>query len=197
MQQIAFLAPPFFIGENDQPKDIIDKVKAGGLKPYRPTLRLSIEEDMKKDMEVLTSIMKRCWSENPNNRPTFSNLANEIKNFELGQDSELIDHVVDKLEKYARSLEQIVKERTAELNEERANADKMRLRTLPESVAEQLKNGEPVPPKIYKSVTIFFSDIVGFTWMCSTSTPQQVIDFLNDLCAVFDDIIGKHDVYKV
>ena len=52
---------------------------------------------------------------------------------------------------------------------------------LPRSVADQLKQTGSVAAEYYDSVTIYFSDIVGFTALSARSTPEQIIALLNAL----------------
>ena len=65
------------------------------------------------------------------------------------------------------------------------------------SVADELKQGHQISPETFSQVTIYFSDIVGFTSLASDSTPIQIINMLNTLYSTFDDITDKYDVYKV
>ena len=68
---------------------------------------------------------------------------------------------------------------------------------LPKEVADVLRQGNPVEAQTFDSCTIFFSDIVGFTTLCSFSSAMEVVYLLNKLYNTFDSIIERHDVYKV
>ena len=52
-------------------------------------------------------------------------------------------------------------------------------------------------PSLVDDVTMLFSDLVGFTAICSTATPLQVINMLNSLYMQFDGFCEQLDVYKV
>ncbi|XP_063797936.1 uncharacterized protein LOC134965406 [Pseudophryne corroboree] len=96
------------------------------------------------------------------------------------------------IQNYARSL----KERTEDLKKERCLAEDLLHQMLPKSVAKQLRKHKHVEAESYDQVTIFFSDVVGFTSISASCTPLQVVEMLNNLYICFDSRIESYNVYK-
>lgn len=67
------------------------------------------------------------------------------------------------MEKYANNLEQLVDERTDQLQEEKKKTEALLLEMLPRPVAEQLKKGHKVEAENYDMVRINFQILLAFS----------------------------------
>ena len=125
-------------------------------------------------------MIKKCWNENVNERPDFSRIRKELKQFlsSNGKTFNIMDQMqmstTERIEQWNNYLEEMVEHKTKELEEEKQKTENFLNRMLPPSVASRLSKGLPVEPKAYENVTIYFSDIVGFTSLSSQCTPLQV-----------------------
>ncbi|XP_060579361.1 atrial natriuretic peptide receptor 1-like [Ruditapes philippinarum] len=193
LHEISYRMGPFSGIGHMTAKDIIGRVRNRENNPCRPEIfsDLEVASEVKK-------LMQLCWLDNESERPTFNIIKNFIKkNIQHGKSANIVDIILNRLEKYASNLEELVDQRTQQLMQEKQKTDKLLYRMLPKSCADKLKVGDPLLPEMYESATVFFSDIVGFTTLASKSSPMQVIDLLNDLYSCFDDVISKYDAYKV
>nr|CDS31849.1 retinal guanylyl cyclase 2 [Hymenolepis microstoma] len=176
---------PFF------PEEIIERVIKVEDPPFRPTL---LEQGISVEYR---NILERSWLENPCLRPTFKELDGQIESLSKGRKTNIVDHMFKTMEVYSTKLELQVQARIEELENEKRTNELLISRMLPSVVAEALKSGIAVAPETYEEVSIFLSDIVGFTTISAMSTPLQVVDLLNDLYTLFDKTISNYDVYKV
>ncbi|KAI7814760.1 retinal guanylyl cyclase 2 isoform X1 [Triplophysa rosa] len=189
MQEVVMRGPPFCM--LDQSVDeIVQKVR----KPP-PMCRPVVSPDHA-PLECIL-LMKQCWNEQPEKRPKFDDIFDQFKNVNKGKKTNIIDSMLRMLEQYSSNLEELIRERTEELEIEKQKTEKLLTQMLPTSVAEALKLGTTVEPEYFDNVSLYFSDIVGFTTISANSEPIEVVDLLNDLYTIFDAIIGNHDVYKV
>ncbi|XP_069138383.1 uncharacterized protein [Argopecten irradians] len=101
--------------------------------------------------------------------------------------------LTSKIQRVANSLNA----QTSLLRMERKKSEALLCEMLPVTVAKKLIANQKVEPMMYKSATVFFSDVVGFTTICAACTPFEVVDFLNLLYNTFDAILEEYDVYKV
>ncbi|ESN90567.1 hypothetical protein HELRODRAFT_96557 [Helobdella robusta] len=184
--------------ENISPHEIYLLVKSDKKPCFRPTLLQYGDDSDDTCADDLCTLIQKSWTEDPNERPEFNQIKNSVKrmNKDMGGGN-LLDNLLSRMEQYACNLEGLVQERTADYLEQKKRAENLLYMMLPRSVATQLMQGMNVKAEKYESVTIYFSDICGFTSLSALSTPMQVVDLLNDLYTSFDVIIEKFDVYKV
>ncbi|XP_076462188.1 atrial natriuretic peptide receptor 1-like [Babylonia areolata] len=174
--------------------DILERVKEGG---PNGSFRPSVEAEL--TSSGFCELMTSSWCEDPRQRPSAVSLKKHIKalTVKFGQSANLLDSLLRRMEHYANNLEKLVEEKTAELGEEKKKTEQLLYEILPQTIAQRLILGLTVPPEQFDCVTIYFSDIVGFTTISSLSTPIQVVDLLNDLYSAFDETLVAFDVYKV
>jgi class 3 adenylate cyclase len=101
------------------------------------------------------------------------------------------------LENQKEKLEVLVKERTKELAQEKGKTEDLLLNILPLKVVNDLKKSGKTNPESFENVTVYFSDIVGFTKLATKLEPNVLIDELNDMFTAFDDIMSKHECERI
>ncbi|XP_071955828.1 soluble guanylate cyclase 88E-like [Antedon mediterranea] len=86
-----------------------------------------------------------------------------------------------------------------QLDIEMKKTDSLLYQMIPKTVADKLRSGVPSTNtcEIFHEVTILFSDVVGFTRICSKITPMAVVSMLNDMYTTFDHLSESNNVYKV
>ncbi|KAG7505018.1 heat-stable enterotoxin receptor-like [Solea senegalensis] len=165
---------------------------------FRPDLNFEGGSEQEIELYVL---IKNCWEEDPERRPDFKRievaLGKIFSNLHNQATETYMDNLIRRLQNYSRTLEHLVEERTSLYKAERDRADHLNFMLLPRPVVRSLKETGRVEPELFEEVTVYFSDIVGFTTLCHYSTPMEVVDMLNDIYKNFDSILDHHDVYKV
>ncbi|PAA64474.1 hypothetical protein BOX15_Mlig000254g5 [Macrostomum lignano] len=199
-QEIIYRRGVFFISDYDfpEPQEIVEKVKEISNQMYRPTLDAETNDPDQERSEALINTVRNCWQEDPAARPSFNSIKSRISRFNKDAESgNILDNLLKRMEQYSNNLESLVAKRTDLYLEEKKKAENLLYCMLPKSVATTLLRGESVTAEWFDSVTIYFSDICGFTALSSESTPLEVVTLLNDLYTLFDRIIEQYDCYKV
>jgi class 3 adenylate cyclase len=101
-------------------------------------------------------------------------------------------------------LEQIVKKRTEEIQEqkkeiekERDRSDELLLNILPRETADELKREGKSQARHFPEVTVLFTDFKDFTKISEELSPETLVSEIHTCFTAFDQIIQKYRLEKI
>ena len=84
-----------------------------------------------------------------------------------------------------------------EIQNEKAKTEKLLLNILPAEVANRLKLGDDIIADNHKSVSVLFSDLVGFTTFSKNIEPRDLVILLNKIFTEFDEAVKELKMEKI
>jgi class 3 adenylate cyclase len=83
------------------------------------------------------------------------------------------------------------------LQAEQERSEGLLLNVLPAPIAARLKQGEEVIADRFPEVTVLFADLVDFTRRSQATTPEKVVQVLDDLFTAFDRLAERLGLEKI
>ncbi len=83
------------------------------------------------------------------------------------------------------------------ISEEKKRSDGLLLNILPKDTAEELISHGHVKAKKYNSVTVMFTDFLGFTRYADDLPPEELVKAVDYYFSRFDQIIERHGLEKI
>ncbi len=130
------------------------------------------------------------------------------QDIKIAFESGVVDFIrkpIDKIELAARvnsmlklsESYQTIKAQKEEIEAEKKKSDQLLLNILPQKIADDLKEYGETKPKLYKNVTVLYSDIVDFTVKTLQMSSDILLNELNELVKGFDVIMQKNFCEKI
>ncbi|ESN91552.1 hypothetical protein HELRODRAFT_108365 [Helobdella robusta] len=193
LQEVIIMDRPYALEVKKKVKlaTILANVRSKILEvPYRP----SLGEKCPREWRMLAHI---CWNEEPERRFSFQQILTILRKLAGTDNLTFVERLSQRLEQNVSNLGIMVTDLTAHLEVESEKASNLLGCLLPKAVADDYILGKAYQPKIFKSVTILCTDIMGFTKISAKSTARQTVDFLNALYSSYDAIVKTRDAYKL
>lgn len=105
----------------------------------------------------------------------------------------LVRHFVMETDKIKSQLDQ----QHELLAEEQKKSERVLLNVLPSNIAQRLKEHHGLIADGHADVTVMFADLVNFTQLTESLSPEQMVTLLNTIFSSFDEMSEKYGVEKI
>jgi class 3 adenylate cyclase len=83
------------------------------------------------------------------------------------------------------------------ISREKKKSERLLLNILPQDTARELKESGKVAAKKFESVTVMFSDFIGFTAYAETLPPEELVKSVDYYFSKFDLVMENHGLEKI
>jgi guanylate cyclase len=80
---------------------------------------------------------------------------------------------------------------------EQEKSNNLLLNVLPKEIADILKSKDQTIADHFEEASILFADLVGFTQLTQSLTPEEMIGLLNEIYSHFDSLVDKYSLEKI
>ncbi|CAG5113151.1 Oidioi.mRNA.OKI2018_I69.chr2.g7286.t1.cds [Oikopleura dioica] len=144
--------------------------------------------------------LERCLHADPSLRyQSAASALSDLNTRGLVVKRDVVEIMLDTLEYYSRDLERQIAAKKVEYERERQRADDINFILLPAQIVENMKYGDSTNTfaRHHENVSLYFSDICGFTSLGKRSTPTQVMQMIGKLFKLFDETIAEFNCQKI
>lgn len=94
-------------------------------------------------------------------------------------------------------LDELVQERTSDLEAERQRSEQLLHSILPEKIVQRINKGEATPVDRIENASVLFADLSGFTKLSRTMDPDELVSLLNNIFSEIDRLADRHELEKI
>ena len=83
------------------------------------------------------------------------------------------------------------------LKKEQEKSDRLLHNIFPDPIVMRLKENPKIIADSFDSVSVLFTDLVGFTKLSARLTPEELVEHLNEMFSEFDKLTEKYGLEKI
>ncbi len=128
------------------------------------------------------------------------NVLERKKNKELAEANAEIQRQMAILDEQATEIEianAVLEEKNLVIAKMHEDSERLLLNVLPVPIADRLKQGAQTIADSFENVTVLFADIVGFTQLSASTSPEELVQMLDAIFSDFDALAEKYGLEKI
>lgn len=167
------------------PDEIVHGICASNL---RPKIQLDIPVAVRQVMEI-------AWTDNPNSRPSFEQMLKLLKRNNPLRKS-VMDSVIQSMEDYTQHLEEVVEDKTTELENSKLQLNTVMSSIIPSHIINAITHGRSLDQRDMKTLGVVSLEIMNRDEEYKDMNSAEKLRKLNNVCSYIDLLVEKYSAFR-